>query len=38
MKEAEHRNEQFENINKLREEYMQTENPIISIDGKKNSQ
>jgi DDE family transposase len=35
MKEAEHRNEQFENINKLREEYMQTENPIISIDGKK---
>ena len=35
MKEAENRNKQFENINTLREEYTQTENPIISIDGKK---
>jgi hypothetical protein len=37
MKEGEHRNEQFENIKKLREEYTQSENPIISIDGKKKS-
>jgi Rhodopirellula transposase DDE domain len=38
MKEVENRNEQFENIKKLREEYTNTENPIISIDGKKKSQ
>jgi len=35
MKEVEGRNEQFINIAKLREEYMNSENPIISIDVKK---
>jgi len=35
MKEVENRNEQFENIKKLKEEYTESENPIISIDGKK---
>jgi DDE family transposase len=35
MKEVENRNEQFENIKKLREEYTKAGNPIISIDGKK---
>jgi hypothetical protein len=35
MKEVENRNEQFENINKLKEKYTKSENPIISIDGKK---
>lgn len=38
MKEVENRNEQFENIKKLREEYTKKKNPIISIDGKKKSQ
>ena len=35
MKSCENRNEQFIKINKLKEEYNQTENPIISIDTKK---
>jgi Rhodopirellula transposase DDE domain len=35
MKEVVNRNEQFENIKKLKEEYTESENPIISIDGKK---
>lgn len=35
MKETENRNEQFERISELREEYTQSENPIISIDVKK---
>lgn len=35
VKEAEHRNEQFENINRLREEYDKRGDPIISIDVKK---
>ena len=38
LKEVDHRNEQFENIQKLREEYKQSDNPIISIDGKKSNQ
>lgn len=37
VKEAEQRNEQFENINDLREKYTKEENPIISIDVKKRS-
>ena len=37
MKEVDNRNEQFENIKKLKEEYTESENPIISIDGKKNT-
>jgi hypothetical protein len=37
MKEVENRNEQFENIAKIRDEYEQSENPIISIDVKKKS-
>lgn len=35
MKEVEGRNEQFINIAKLKEEYMNSQNPIISIDVKK---
>jgi len=35
MKETKNRNEQFEKIEKLREEYNKSENPIISIDVKK---
>ena len=35
MKEVENRNAQFENIKELKEEYTDSENPIISIDGKK---
>jgi hypothetical protein len=35
VKEAEQRNEQFENIKELRENYIQNENPIISLDVKK---
>jgi len=35
VKEAEQRNEQFENIKELREEYISKENPIISLDVKK---
>jgi DDE family transposase len=36
MKEVENRNEQFENIKKLREEYTKAGNAIVCIDGKKN--
>ena len=35
MKETKNRNEQFEKIHELREEYEKSENPIISIDVKK---
>ena len=35
MKDSEDRNEQFERINELKEEYSKSENPIISIDVKK---
>jgi hypothetical protein len=35
VKEAEQRNEQFENIKELRERYTKEENPIISLDVKK---
>jgi hypothetical protein len=35
VKDAEYRNEQFENIKKLREKYTKEENPIISLDVKK---
>jgi hypothetical protein len=35
VREAEQRNEQFENIKGLKEEYTKSENPIISIDVKK---
>jgi DNA anti-recombination protein RmuC len=35
MKDAESRNEQFEKIQRLRGEYQESENPIISIDVKK---
>lgn len=34
---CENRNEQFENINLIREEYLQSGNPIISMDSKKKS-
>ncbi|MBL0716973.1 MAG: ISAzo13 family transposase [Desulfosarcina sp.] len=32
---CENRNEQFENINAIRKEYMQSDNPILSMDSKK---
>lgn len=35
IKVVENRNEQFEKIAQLRQEYMQTDNPIVSIDAKK---
>ena len=35
MKETENRNEQFERINELKEEYLKSENPTVSIDVKK---
>ena len=35
LKEVENRNEQFENINSLKEEYKKNGNPILSIDVKK---
>jgi hypothetical protein len=38
VKEAEQRNEQFENIKELRAEYTKQGNPVISIDVKKKSQ
>lgn len=38
MKETTDRNEQFERISELREEYSKSENPIISIDVKKKKQ
>jgi hypothetical protein len=37
MKDCKNRNEQFEKINKLKEEYSKNENPIISMDVKKRS-
>ena len=37
VQEAEQRNEQFENIKRLREEYTKSENPVISLDVKKKS-
>jgi hypothetical protein len=37
-KEAEQRNEQFENIKELREKYTNDGNPVISLDVKKKSQ
>lgn len=37
MKDTNERNEQFEKINDLREEYENSENPILSIDVKKKS-
>ena len=37
MKDCKDRNEQFERINELKEEYSKSENPIISIDVKKSS-
>jgi hypothetical protein len=37
MKDGKGRNEQFEKINELKEEYSKSENPIISIDVKKRS-
>ena len=38
MKECENRNEQFENISRLKSDYKKQENPIISIDTKKKEQ
>lgn len=38
VKEAEHRDEQFKNINKLKEEHMNRGNPVISLDVKKKRQ
>lgn len=35
LKNVENRNEQFEKIAKLRREYMQSDNPIVSVDAKK---
>jgi len=35
MKETAHRNEQFENIARLKTEYQVAGNPIISMDTKK---
>ena len=35
MKQVKNRNEQFENIARLKEEYEKSDNPIISIDTKK---
>ena len=35
VKEAEQRNEQFENIREIREQYQKEENPIVSLDVKK---
>jgi hypothetical protein len=35
IKQVANRNEQFEKIAKLKEEYMQSDNPVVSIDGKK---
>ena len=37
MKDCKGRNEQFERISKLKEEYSNSENPVISIDVKKRS-
>ena len=35
MKDCKDRNEQFEKIHELKEEYSKSENPIISMDVKK---
>ena len=35
LKNVENRNEQFEKIAKLKQEYMQSNNPVVSIDAKK---
>jgi len=35
MKDCEDRNEQFERINELKEEYSESDNPIISMGMKK---
>lgn len=35
LKQVENRNEQFEIISKLKQEYMRTDNPIVSVDAKK---
>ena len=35
IKKVENRNEQFEKIAKLKQEYMLTDNPIVSVDAKK---
>jgi hypothetical protein len=35
VKEAEQRNEQFENLREIREQYQKEENPIVSLDVKK---
>lgn len=35
LKKVEYRNEQFEKIAKLKQEYMQSDNPIVSVDAKK---
>jgi len=37
LKDSKDRNEQFEKINKLKEEYSKSENAVISIDAKKRS-
>jgi hypothetical protein len=34
IKKVENRNEQFEKIAKLKLEYMQSDNPVVSIDAK----
>lgn len=38
VKEAEHRDEQFKNINKLKEEHINKGDPVISLDVKKKRQ
>jgi hypothetical protein len=35
LKVVEYRNEQFEKISKLKQEYMRSDNPIVSVDAKK---
>jgi len=34
INDTEYRDEQFENIANLKQQYFSTENPIISVDGK----
>jgi hypothetical protein len=38
VKEAEHRDDQFKNINMLKEEHMNKGDPVISLDVKKKRQ
>jgi hypothetical protein len=38
VKEAEHRDEQFKNINRIKEEHMNRCDPVISLDVKKKRQ